>query len=153
MVCCNLKHQGFDVSPFSLSSPILHSLSPSLSPSHISLSFSLYHSLPPSSLSLPLAVPCPPKNLNLYRECSSNVIIFSWAATNNTAHYRAKAVDSEGENMDCMTLDTSCFFTNTVCGRRYTFTVYSVSSGCNSQASPPVAVRTGTTTDTLTGCF
>ncbi|XP_071011253.1 fibronectin type III domain-containing protein 7-like [Oncorhynchus clarkii lewisi] len=87
-------------------------------------------------------VPCPPKNLNLYRECSSNVIIFSWAATNNTAHYRAKAVDSEGENMDCMTLDTSCFFTNTVCGRRYTFTVYSVSSGCNSQASPPVAVRT-----------
>ncbi|XP_045544657.1 fibronectin type III domain-containing protein 7 [Salmo salar] len=87
-------------------------------------------------------VPCPPKNLNLYRECSSNVIIFSWAATNNTAHYRARAVDSEGETMDCMTLDTSCFFTNTVCGRRYTFTVYSVSSGCNSQASPPVAVRT-----------
>ncbi|XP_055799638.1 fibronectin type III domain-containing protein 7-like [Salvelinus fontinalis] len=89
-----------------------------------------------------VTVPCPPKNLNLYRECSSNVIIFSWAATNNTAHYRAKAVDSEGENMDCMTLDTSCFFTNTVCGRRYTFTVYSVSSECNSQASPPVAVRT-----------
>uniref|UniRef100_A0A4W5K701 Fibronectin type-III domain-containing protein n=1 Tax=Hucho hucho TaxID=62062 RepID=A0A4W5K701_9TELE len=44
--------------------------------------------------------------------------------------------------MDCLTLDTSCFFTNTVCGRRYTFTVYSVSSGCNSQASPPATLRT-----------
>nr|XP_020513608.1 fibronectin type III domain-containing protein 7-like [Labrus bergylta] len=40
-------------------------------------------------------VPCPPKNLDLVRDCASEVIIFSWEHTNNTDHYMAKAVDSQ----------------------------------------------------------
>ncbi|XP_012990390.2 uncharacterized protein LOC105029012 isoform X2 [Esox lucius] len=89
-----------------------------------------------------VTVPCPPKEPQLFRECSSNVIVFSWAATNHTDFYTATAVDSQGEVMTCVTEDTSCFFTDTACGRLYNFTVYSVSSGCNSQDSPAVTVRT-----------
>ncbi|KAL1022755.1 hypothetical protein UPYG_G00031900 [Umbra pygmaea] len=89
-----------------------------------------------------VTAPCTPKDLQLYRECSSNVIIFSWAKTNNTNFYTAKAVDSEGLTMHCITEDNSCFFTETTCGRLYSFTVNSVYIDCNSQDSPAVTVRT-----------
>lgn len=42
-----------------------------------------------------LQVPCPPKKLELLRDCSSDVIVFSWEHTNNTDHYMARAVDSQ----------------------------------------------------------
>lgn len=41
------------------------------------------------------SVPCPPRKLELLRDCSSEVIIFSWEHTNNTDYYMAKAVDSQ----------------------------------------------------------
>ncbi|XP_053096527.1 uncharacterized protein LOC113530559 [Pangasianodon hypophthalmus] len=87
-------------------------------------------------------VPCSPAKLNLFRECSSNVIIFSWAPTNNTAFYRAQLEDSAGGSQACITTESSCFFTNTVCGRSYNFTVYSVNGECNSPVSPAVSVQT-----------
>ncbi|XP_048832460.1 uncharacterized protein LOC125708743 isoform X2 [Brienomyrus brachyistius] len=87
-------------------------------------------------------VPCPPANVEVFRECFSNVIIFSWGATSNSLYYRATAVDSEGERTDCLTRDTSCYFTNTKCGRRYRFTVFAMSGECNSSTSLPAHIRT-----------
>ncbi|KAJ8384528.1 hypothetical protein AAFF_G00204430 [Aldrovandia affinis] len=89
-------------------------------------------------------VPCPPTDLELYRECSSNVIIFSWAPTNHTSYYVATAIDSNGERTNCITVETSCLFTHTFCGRGYQFIVYSVSgaSQCKSGQSSPVHIRT-----------
>ncbi|KAK2835181.1 hypothetical protein Q5P01_015665 [Channa striata] len=48
-------------------------------------------------------VPCPPKKLELFRNCSSEVIIFSWEPTNNTDFYEATAVDSKNlqTSADC----------------------------------------------------
>lgn len=93
-----------------------------------------------------LTVSCPPANLNLFRECSSNVIIFSWASTNNTAFYRAQLADSVGGTQDCITTETSCFFTNTACGRKYNFTVFSVNGECSGPVSSPVSIVTGKNT-------
>ncbi|XP_034066039.1 uncharacterized protein LOC117542456 [Gymnodraco acuticeps] len=47
--------------------------------------------------------PCPPKNLQLERDCSSTGIDFSWDHTNKTEHYRAQSVDSENiqTSADC----------------------------------------------------
>ncbi|GAA6076390.1 uncharacterized protein LOC113651476 [Tachysurus ichikawai] len=87
-------------------------------------------------------VPCAPANLNLYRECSSNVIIFSWAPTNSTAFYRAQLEDSSGGSQSCITTDNSCFFTNTMCGRRYRFNVSSVYGECNGPVSKTVSIQT-----------
>ncbi|XP_067454263.1 serine-rich adhesin for platelets [Thunnus thynnus] len=87
-------------------------------------------------------VPCPPKKLELLRDCSSEVIIFSWEHTNNTDHYMAKAVDSQGVVQECLTEDNSCYFTHTVCGRHYYFTVYSITGQCRSQISSTVDIRT-----------
>ncbi|CAJ1061142.1 uncharacterized protein LOC117806306 [Xyrichtys novacula] len=87
-------------------------------------------------------VPCPPKQLELLRECSSEVIVFSWEHTNNTDHYMARAVDSQGVVQDCLTEDNSCYFTHTVCGRHYYFSVYSITGQCNSQMSSTVDIRT-----------
>nr|XP_061832451.1 uncharacterized protein LOC133616849 [Nerophis lumbriciformis] len=87
-------------------------------------------------------VPCGPKNLELLHDCSSQVIIFSWEHTNNTEHYTARAVDSEGVIQECLTVDNSCYFTNTLCGRQYFFTVDSISGHCKSQTSSTVDIRT-----------
>ncbi|KAK1803500.1 hypothetical protein P4O66_020926, partial [Electrophorus voltai] len=87
-------------------------------------------------------VPCAPGNLQLYHECISNVIIFSWAATNNTDYYTAVAVDSSGMQQECLTTDTSCFFTNTMCGHNYSVSVYSISSGCHGVASSVMHIKT-----------
>lgn len=86
-------------------------------------------------------MPCVPSQLATYHECSSNVIIFSWAPTNNTNYYVATSLASDGQLVVCRTKGTECFFTNTVCGHTYQFTVYAVSS-CNSKTSPSKHVRT-----------
>ncbi|XP_017573413.2 uncharacterized protein LOC108439482 [Pygocentrus nattereri] len=88
------------------------------------------------------SVPCAPTNLELFRECSSNVIIFSWAPTNNTAFYIGHVEDSTGATQDCLTTETSCFFTETECGRRYSFTVYATTGDCNGAPSHAVHIRT-----------
>ncbi|XP_073727799.1 uncharacterized protein fndc7rs1 [Misgurnus anguillicaudatus] len=88
---------------------------------------------------------CPPHGASVYRECSSNVIIYSWNATDNTAYYIAMAQGSDGETRECLTEGTSCYFTNMNCGKNYTFTVSSTFSGglnCNSGNTEPVAVTT-----------
>ncbi|XP_014901851.1 uncharacterized protein fndc7b [Poecilia latipinna] len=86
--------------------------------------------------------PCPPGNPMLLRECSSNVIIFSWNHTSNIDFYMARAEDSKGEILNCLTEDNSCYFTQTSCGRRYRFTVFSVTAGCSSGISSTVEVQT-----------
>ncbi|PWA21255.1 hypothetical protein CCH79_00009504 [Gambusia affinis] len=87
-------------------------------------------------------VPCPPGNPMLLRECSSNVIIFSWNHTSDIDFYMARAVDSKGEVLNCLTEDNSCYFTQTTCGRRYQFTVLSITKGCKSGVSSTVDVQT-----------
>ncbi|XP_006797927.2 uncharacterized protein LOC102776891 [Neolamprologus brichardi] len=86
--------------------------------------------------------PCPPANPMLLRDCNSDVIIFSWNQTNEANHYLARAVDSKGMVRECMTQENNCYFTNTYCGRYYSFTVQSVSGSCSSGLSSPVGVRT-----------
>ncbi|XP_027882788.1 uncharacterized protein fndc7b [Xiphophorus couchianus] len=87
-------------------------------------------------------VSCPPGNPMLLRECSSNVIIFSWNHTSGKDFYMARAEDSKGEVLNCLTEDNSCYFTQTTCGRRYQFTVLSVTKGCMSGVSSTVDVQT-----------
>ncbi|XP_049332490.1 G surface protein, allelic form 156-like isoform X9 [Astyanax mexicanus] len=89
--------------------------------------------------------PCPPKNPEVYHECLSNVVIFSWNATNNTAYYIAMSVDADGVTSECLTLYNSCYFTQTECGRSYNFTVTSVYAGtdsCSSGSTAPVTIST-----------
>ncbi|XP_026111092.1 fibronectin type III domain-containing protein 7-like [Carassius auratus] len=89
--------------------------------------------------------PCPPKAPQLYRECSTNVILFSWDSTNNTAYYFAIAVDSDQLVTECLTVDTSCFFTDTVCGKTYSFYVRSIYTGgldCNTGYTDGVVIKT-----------
>ncbi|XP_067309533.1 uncharacterized protein fndc7rs1 [Pseudorasbora parva] len=89
--------------------------------------------------------PCPPKTPQLYRECSSNVILFSWSPTNSTAYYHAQAVDSDGQVTDCITMDTTCYFTDNICGKRYSFFVKSIYSGgldCDSGYTSEVMIKT-----------
>lgn len=88
------------------------------------------------------SVPCAPANPHTIHDCSSNVIVFSWQPTNNTFYYVATAEDDTGKVTECRTPDNTCFFTNTGCGQFYTYSVYAVSSGCNSQVSQPQFVRT-----------
>ncbi|XP_016147370.1 uncharacterized protein [Sinocyclocheilus grahami] len=89
--------------------------------------------------------PCPPKAPKVYRECSTNVILFSWEPTNNTAYYFAIAVDSDELVMECVTGETSCYFTDTVCGQTYSFYVSAIYSGgldCKSGNTEGVVIKT-----------
>ncbi|XP_028283267.1 fibronectin type III domain-containing protein 7-like [Parambassis ranga] len=101
-------------------------------------------------------VPCAPANTNIRHDCSSNVIVFEWEHTNNTLYYEAKAVDNTGEVTECRTVDNQCYFTDTGCGQYYKYSVYAVSTGCNSEVSQPEFVRTSpclpTNVQTATQC-
>ncbi|XP_053718297.1 uncharacterized protein LOC128757216 [Synchiropus splendidus] len=81
-------------------------------------------------------------NLTLLRDCSSEVVEFSWDRTNHTDHYLARAVDSQGEVQECLTEDNSCYFTHTVCGRHYYFSVLSIWDQCRSAVSATADIRT-----------
>ncbi|XP_044075214.1 uncharacterized protein LOC122886733 [Siniperca chuatsi] len=87
-------------------------------------------------------VPCAPGNPVTIHDCSSNVIVFSWQPTNNTFYYVAMAVDNTGKATECRTPDNTCYFTNAGCGQFYKYTVYAVSSECNSEVSQPEFVWT-----------
>lgn len=50
---------------------------------------------------------------------------------------------SQGVVQECLTEDNSCYFTHTVCGRHYYFTVFSITGQCTSQISTTVDIRTG----------
>ncbi|XP_063075940.1 uncharacterized protein LOC134465972, partial [Engraulis encrasicolus] len=71
-------------------------------------------------------VPCPPAGLSTYHECASNVIAFSWNATNNTNFYEAISEDENGLQITCRTAATACFFTSATCGQSFSFIVRSV---------------------------
>ncbi|XP_062337580.1 fibronectin type III domain-containing protein 7-like [Osmerus eperlanus] len=87
-------------------------------------------------------VPCPPVLQEVFTECRSNSLLFSWAATNNTNYYVGKSLSSSGESVECRTVDTACFFANSGCGNSYEFSVYAVSAECNSESSSPQHVNT-----------
>ncbi|XP_017277744.1 serine-rich adhesin for platelets-like [Kryptolebias marmoratus] len=87
-------------------------------------------------------VPCAPGITETQHDCTSNVITFSWQHTNNTFYYVAEAKDNSSRITQCKTLDNVCHFTDTECGQFYEFTVYAVSSGCDSQVSEPKLVQT-----------
>ncbi len=55
----------------------------------------------------------------------------------------------QGVVQECLTEDNSCYFTHTVCGRHYYFTVYSITGQCRSLISSTVDIRTGMTSFTL----
>ncbi|XP_015242186.1 PREDICTED: uncharacterized protein LOC107092315 [Cyprinodon variegatus] len=94
----------------------------------------------PTIMSTFETVPCAPVDLKTTHDCFSNVLKFSWEPTNNTLYYVAKAVDNKGLMTPCMTPDRKCYFTNVECGRSYTYSVYAVSSECNSQISQPKTI-------------
>ncbi|XP_045905930.1 receptor-type tyrosine-protein phosphatase beta-like [Micropterus dolomieu] len=47
-----------------------------------------------------------------------------------------------GVVQECLTKENSCYFTRCVCGRRYSFTVSSITGQCSSQVSSTVDIRT-----------
>ncbi|KAK0153692.1 Fibronectin type III domain-containing protein 7 [Merluccius polli] len=100
-------------------------------------------------------VPCAPVGREIYRECGSNAIIFSWQPTNNTQYYVATSTDTTGKRVECRTTETACFFTDNGCGQTYQYTVYAIST-CNSEVSPPETISTSpclpTTVKTTLNC-
>lgn len=52
-------------------------------------------------------------------------------------------ISTQGVVQECLTEDNSCYFTNCVCGRHYSFTVYSITGQCRSQVSSTADIRTG----------
>lgn len=52
-------------------------------------------------------------------------------------------MDNTGEVTECQTLDSMCYFTDAACGQYYTYRVYAVTFGCNTEVSRPVFVKTG----------
>ncbi|XP_040040842.2 uncharacterized protein fndc7b [Gasterosteus aculeatus] len=87
-------------------------------------------------------VSCPPENLELLRDCSSDVILFSWDHTNSSDNYLATSVDSQGVIQKCLTEGNSCYFTNMMCGEHYNFSVQTIAGRCSSQNSATVDIRT-----------
>lgn len=73
--------------------------------------------------------------LFIYVHNFSTISVIQWS--------KLFVISLQGLVQECLTEYNTCYFTQTVCGRQYHFTVYSVGEHCNSEISSTVDVRTG----------
>ncbi len=70
--------------------------------------------------------------------------VMSWDVREEVDYYVARAVSAAGEYQLCNSTNSVCSFPTLGCGETFTFTVTAHRSHCQSDASAPVYLTTGT---------
>lgn len=105
------------------------------------------HSTHPESahvVCLSSAVPCPPSQLSVTLNCSTNAAALTWNSSPNAVSYSGKAVSTDGHSVTCDAgASLSCQLQGLQCGKEYSFTVSASDGDCHSPDSNPVIQATG----------
>lgn len=92
----------------------------------------------------PSSAPCPPSQLSVSVNCSTNSAVLHWNSSPNAVSYTGKAVCRDGHNVTCDAgAGLSCRLDSLQCGKEYSFTVSSSDGHCQSPDSEPVIRTTG----------
>uniref|UniRef100_A0A672I5S4 Fibronectin type-III domain-containing protein n=1 Tax=Salarias fasciatus TaxID=181472 RepID=A0A672I5S4_SALFA len=93
------------------------------------------------SLSLSLrAVPCVPQQVEARVVCQSGAVAVSWEPSKGASSYTAVAQGSGGYESVCNSNQTTCLFSDLMCGHNYTITVSGLDDACSSAESDAVDI-------------
>lgn len=89
--------------------------------------------------------PCPPTNIEAFRDCNANQAVIAWQNHQPTGLYTATIEDQSGAQLSCNsnTLN-NCKITSLPCGRRYNVSV-SYSDGVCASTSTAIRMDSGST--------
>ncbi|KAL0966456.1 hypothetical protein UPYG_G00295510 [Umbra pygmaea] len=76
--------------------------------------------------------PCVPQDVRTDAECKAALGSVSWASSNGTNTYTAVAIGQNGDTHNCVTSNTSCTWSNLLCGENYTVLVTASNNICTS---------------------
>lgn len=89
------------------------------------------------------SAPCPPTNIEAYRDCDANHALIVWQNHRPTGLYTATIEDRSGARLNCTsnTLN-NCKITSLPCGKRYSVAV-SYDDGVCTSTSTPIQMDSG----------
>ncbi|XP_030016446.1 fibronectin type III domain-containing protein 7-like [Sphaeramia orbicularis] len=84
--------------------------------------------------------PCPPTNIEAYRDCDANHAVIIWQNNQLTGLYTATIEDETGAQLSCTSNTTNtCTISSLPCGKRFNVTV-SYNDGYCSTSSAPISL-------------
>lgn len=96
-----------------------------------------------SSFSSP--APCPPTNIEAFRDCDANRAVIVWQNHQSTGLYTATIADQSADQLNCTSnTGNNCTITSLPCGKKYNVSVTYNDGNCPS-ASSVVSMDSGTT--------
>lgn len=98
-----------------------------------------------TQISIPIfsPVPCVPNQIQANLSCASGVVDVSWQPSRGAFSYTAVAQGSGGFASSCNSTNTTCEFTNLLCGLTYSISVSASDDRCTSTQSQSVGLDTG----------
>ncbi|XP_055364580.1 uncharacterized protein LOC121202196 [Betta splendens] len=88
-------------------------------------------------------VPCPPLQLNVSLDCSTNAAALTWSSSANALSYTGRAVSADGHSVTCDAgAALGCRLQGLLCDRDYNFTVSASDGSCHSLDSQPLIQST-----------
>ncbi|KAM8884839.1 fibronectin type III domain-containing protein 7 [Synchiropus picturatus] len=85
-------------------------------------------------------VPCVPQQVEAQVDCESGALAVSWEPSRGAWQYTAVAQGNGGYASTCNSSQTSCLFSDLLCGLNYTITVNAADGSCSTTGSSALAV-------------
>lgn len=87
--------------------------------------------------------PCKPLRVGVDLQCGTHTANLYWEESEGVELYLAKASSSQGVTLQCNSTNSTCQFSNLLCGETYKFSVTAYSNGCYSAVSSVVEIQAG----------
>lgn len=87
-------------------------------------------------------MPCIPQQVEAVVVCESGAVAVSWEPSKGALSYTAVAQAGGGYASTCNSSETTCLFTDLVCGLNYSITVSASDDTCSSAESSAVEIDT-----------
>lgn len=91
------------------------------------------------------AVPCVPQQVEAEVVCESGAVAVSWEPSRGALSYTTVAQGNGGYESSCNSTDTTCLFSDLLCGLNYSITVRALDDTCDSAESSAVETNKGRT--------
>lgn len=85
------------------------------------------------------SAPCPPTNIEAYRDCDANHALIVWQNHQLTGDYIATIKDQSGAQLNCTVISSNvnnCKIHDLPCGKKYNVTVTYTDGNCPATSTP-----------------
>ncbi|KAI5609206.1 hypothetical protein C0J50_6208 [Silurus asotus] len=85
--------------------------------------------------------PCPPNQVQATLDCEGNRALVSWLKSQFPGSYTATMVDQSGGQLNCSTVNSSCWIPSLKCGQAYNVSITYHNNICRSKTSSPISIN------------